>query len=150
MSDGVTLTIKEQKRLRLLSEVESGIMTVVRTAEILGLSERQVYRLLARYRREGAAVLAHGNRGRPSPRQLPKPLRDRIVQLIRKRYSDYNTISFGGHRLQIPADRYRSTYARCLVEVRQHLDGQLVTGPPVSLLGSRRKRPAPGGQVHTP
>ncbi|MFP3855371.1 MAG: ISNCY family transposase, partial [Anaerolineales bacterium] len=36
-----------------------------------------------------------------------------------------NTISFAGHPLQIPADRHRGTYARCRVEVRQHMDGRL-------------------------
>ena len=71
MSDEVTLTIKEQKRLRLLNEVESGIMTVVRAAESLGLAERHMYRLLARYRREGAAALAPESVGAPQPQGPP-------------------------------------------------------------------------------
>ncbi len=36
-----------------------------------------------------------------------------------------NTISFAGHVLQIPPDRHRGNYARCQVEVRQHMDGRL-------------------------
>lgn len=38
-----------------------------------------------------------------------------------------NTVAFSGHRFQIPADRYRGNYARCRVEVHQHLNGQLST-----------------------
>src|SRR4030042_312880 len=73
MREQVTLTLKEQKRLKLLNQVESGSLTVLRAAEALQLSERQLYRLLARYRLEGAAALAHGNRGRPSPRRRRAP-----------------------------------------------------------------------------
>ena len=68
----MTLTIQEQKPLRLRNEVESGRLTAVRAAESMGLAERHGYRLLARYRREGAAGLVHGNRGRPLPRRLPQ------------------------------------------------------------------------------
>jgi len=45
MSKEVTLTIWEQKRLRLLNEVQSPKMPVVRAAPSMGLSERPVYRL---------------------------------------------------------------------------------------------------------
>ena len=90
MSEEVTLTVKEQKRLRLLNEVESRKMTVVRAAASMGRSERQVYRLLARYRLEGAAALAHGNRGRPSSRRMPEPVRAQVVELLKAEYHDYN------------------------------------------------------------
>ena len=90
MSEEVTLTIKEQKRLRLLNEVESRKMTVVRAAASMGLSERHVYRLLARYRLEGAAALAHGNRGRPSPRRIAERVRAQVVELLKAEYPDYN------------------------------------------------------------
>jgi transposase len=64
----VTLTLKEQKRLKVLNEVEAGRMTMGEAAELLGVSERQVYRLKKAYREKEAAGLAHGNRGKPSPR----------------------------------------------------------------------------------
>jgi hypothetical protein len=43
---------------------------------------------------------------------------------LRKVRND-NTISFSGHVLQIPPDEYRGNYARCRVEVRQHMEGRL-------------------------
>ncbi len=67
MKEKVTLNIKEQKRLLVLNEIMAGRMTGQEAADVLGLSLRHTRRLLAVYRREGAAVLAHGNRGKPSP-----------------------------------------------------------------------------------
>jgi transposase len=64
MKDRVTLNKKKQNRLIALNRVERGMMTAREAAEILGLSLRQIKRILAAYRREGAVALAHGNRGR--------------------------------------------------------------------------------------
>jgi transposase len=86
----VTLTIKEQKRLHVLNELETSRLTVEKAAEILGMTERHLYRLKACYRREGAQALAHGNRGRPSSRRLPETVRQQVVNLVRDRYRDFN------------------------------------------------------------
>jgi transposase len=82
MDKEVTLTGKEQKRLYVLNEVEAGRLTNLQAANMLGISERQVYRLKARYRVEGAQALAHGNRGRASPRRIPTAVREQVVELI--------------------------------------------------------------------
>ena len=58
------LNKKEQKRLMVLNQVEVSKISGKQAAEILGLSLRHVRRILADYRKEGAAALAHGNRGR--------------------------------------------------------------------------------------
>lgn len=63
MEERLTLNKKEQKRLGVLNELEKGKMVMREAAEVLGVSERHVWRLLAVYRKEGAAGLAHGNRG---------------------------------------------------------------------------------------
>ena len=55
---------KEQNRLIVLNEVEKGKVVIREATEILGISERQGWRLLAAYREEGAVGLAHGNRGK--------------------------------------------------------------------------------------
>ena len=39
-------------------------LSVGKVAESMGVSERHTWRLLAGYRKEGAAAMAHGNRGR--------------------------------------------------------------------------------------
>jgi predicted ArsR family transcriptional regulator len=62
--ESVTLNRKEQTRVRVLNEVSQGSLTAAEAAGLLGMSVRQVRRLLAAYRKEGVAALAHGNRGR--------------------------------------------------------------------------------------
>ena len=59
-------------------------------AQLLGLSSRHLLRLLAKVRRRGPAALAHGNRGRPSPRRLPEPTRTRLIGLARTTYAGCN------------------------------------------------------------
>jgi hypothetical protein len=60
----LTLSQKEQNRLVVLNQVEKGKMVIRETAEIPEVSDRQGWRLLAAHRKEGAAGVAHGNRGR--------------------------------------------------------------------------------------
>jgi transposase len=90
MEQRLTLTTKELKRATVLAQVEAEQMTLAEAAQLLGLSERQGWRLLARYRSLGGAGLAHGNRGRPSPRRLLESAREQIVSLAQIRYRDYN------------------------------------------------------------
>ena len=60
----VTLNQREQTRLHVLNTVLEHQLPVCQAAEIMGVSDRHVWRMLAAYRKEGAAALAHGNRGR--------------------------------------------------------------------------------------
>ena len=61
---GLTLNQKEQARLEILNRVLKGRLRASEAARILGVSERHTWRMLAAYRWEGVAALAHGNRGR--------------------------------------------------------------------------------------
>jgi len=90
MKERLTLSVREQKRLVVLNEVEKGEMVVREAAEVLGISERQGWRLLAAYREEGAAGLAHGNRGRKPVQVLAEEIRDRVVELAREKYAGFN------------------------------------------------------------
>ena len=60
----LTLNPIEQTRLHVLNTVLEHQLPVVQAAELMGVSERHAWRLLTAYRRDGAAALAHGNRGR--------------------------------------------------------------------------------------
>ncbi len=61
---GLTLSAKEQNRLQVLNGLLSGQWCVSEAAQVMGVSERHEWRLLAAYRKEGAAALVHKNRGR--------------------------------------------------------------------------------------
>jgi transposase len=90
MKERVTLNKKEQKRLVVLNQVEVGRMRGWEAAEVLGLSLRHVRRVLAAYRKEGAAALAHGNRGRKPHNALDEGLKEQVVGLARSTYAGCN------------------------------------------------------------
>ena len=94
MKEKVTLNLKEQKRLLVLNEFLEGRMTGQEAADVLGLSLRHTRRLVAAYRQEGAAVLAHGNRGQRSHRRTPEAVEEEIVELAKDQYHDYNNCHF--------------------------------------------------------
>jgi len=87
---GLTLTEKEQTRLRIVTGVVGREWTVVEAARVLGTSERHVWRMLAGYKARGAASIAHGNRGRIPRNATPSELRTQIVSLVRDRYGGVN------------------------------------------------------------
>lgn len=90
MKETVTLNYKEQTRLMVLNQVDRAQLTASQAAEVLHLSLRQVRRLLAAYRKEGAAALAHGNRGRTPANALDAALRQQVVDLARSAYTGVN------------------------------------------------------------
>ena len=81
MKGTITLNNREQKRLFVLNRVGSGLSTAKEAAELLGLSIRQVRRMLAAYRREGAAALAHGNRGHKPIHAVDLQVRRKVIEL---------------------------------------------------------------------
>lgn len=86
----IRLGAREQRRARIINAHLAGDLTVEQVATLLGVSERQVFRILARYRREGPASLVHGNRGRRPWHALPEDLSERVVDLVRDRYAGAN------------------------------------------------------------
>ena len=111
MDTEVTLTSKEQKRLKVLNQVQVGRITGEQAAILLGVSLRQERRLMASYRRRGAAGLAHGNRGRPCVRRVPKRTRDKLLALARGEFRDFND----QHFTEILAEEYAIRLSRSTV-----------------------------------
>ena len=90
MEGRVTLTRKEQKRAGVLVEVEKGVMTGRQAAGMMGVSLRQMRRLIAAYRKEGVAALAHGNRGRQPFNAIEDRVKQHVVSLASSKYTDFN------------------------------------------------------------
>jgi len=101
-----------------LNGVLEGHWFVREAAEVLGVSERHAWRLLAAYRREGAAALAHGNRGRVSTNATPAWMRQKVVAVAQGRYSGINHT----HMAELLAEREgivlsRSTVRRLMLRL---------------------------------
>lgn len=90
MKETLTLNGKEQGRSQVFNRVLDGQLTVVEAAELIALSERQARRILAAYRKEGVAALAHGNRGRQPINSLSAELRTRVIELAKGKYAGCN------------------------------------------------------------
>ena len=88
--EGLTLSAKEQNRLQVLNGVLEQRWSMREAAPLLGVSERQGWRLLAAYRKEGARGLAHKNRGRIPPNATPKNIQQQVVALAVDRYERIN------------------------------------------------------------
>ena len=86
----LTLNSIEQTRLHVLNSVLEHQLPVAQAAELLGVSERHAWRILAAYRREGAAALAHGNRGRRPRNTVSDDEANAVVQLASTTYAGAN------------------------------------------------------------
>jgi transposase len=85
-----TLTMQDEKRLDVIQRVYRRELSVVQAAMVLGISERQCYRVKARVGKAGAKGVIHGNRGRPCKRQIKEKVVRRIVELARGKYQGFN------------------------------------------------------------
>jgi transposase len=90
MRENLRLTTREQQRSEVLSRWLAGVLTTAEAVALLGTSERTAWRLRAAMLDRGVAGIAHGNRGRASPRRLPEGDRSRILELARTAYRGYN------------------------------------------------------------
>jgi transposase len=85
----VTLTMRELDRLKVIQAVVETGLKPGHAAERLGLSVRQVERLVIRYREHGPTGVVSGRRGRPGNRKLDEGLALRALGIIRERYADF-------------------------------------------------------------
>src|SRR5215210_5673002 len=78
----------ELSRIDTLQRIVDRGLTCTAATQLLGLSQRQVYRLVNAYRTQGAPALVSKRRGKPSNRRYPAALRDKVLQLVREHYHD--------------------------------------------------------------
>src|SRR2546426_6868656 len=64
METTIALTMKEQKRVEIIQRVFRRELRMAEAALVLGVTERDAYRVKARIRKEGVRGVVHGNRGR--------------------------------------------------------------------------------------
>ena len=75
------MSAKEQNRLQILNGVMERRWSMAEATQLMGVSERHGWRLLAAYRKEGAAALAHKNRGRIPFNSTPMETQQQVVYL---------------------------------------------------------------------
>lgn len=80
---------RELQRIEVLSKILEGRMSTITAAHVLGLTRRQVQRLLKTFATDGATALSHKARGRRPNNRIVDGVRDLAVDLIRERYLDF-------------------------------------------------------------
>lgn len=85
----VTMSDKELSRVNVIQAVCEKRLRRRDAAAQLGLTERQIQRLVNRYRESGAAGLAHGHRGSHGNHCLPESFKLRVLALLHENYSDF-------------------------------------------------------------
>ena len=85
---------QEQARIQVLNSVLEHRLPIAQAAEIMGVSERHTKRLLAAYRKHGAAARAHGNRGRKPHNAVPETAAAVVVRLASNGYAGANHSHF--------------------------------------------------------
>lgn len=87
--DLLMLKQKELKRLHVVNKALQGEITQKQAAELSGLSERQIRRIVKRIRSESDQGIIHRSRGRQSNRKLPQKLTNRLIELYRRHYMGF-------------------------------------------------------------
>jgi transposase len=80
---------RELNRIEVLNQVTQGRMTATTAANVLGLSRRQVHRLLKVFQTDGAAAIRHKARGRKSNHRIDPGIRDYAIALVKEAYVDF-------------------------------------------------------------
>ncbi len=88
--ENLNMSMKEINRVSILDQLKRKAMKQKRAAYILGLSVRQVRRLLKAYRRDGAKGLVHKLRGIPSNNKADPVVLDAAIATVRERYHDFS------------------------------------------------------------
>ncbi len=95
----LTMSQPELRRLDAIHRLVAGSLTQLDVALQLGLSERQVRRLLRRFEAQGAAGLVSAKRGKPSNRRLDSAFVAAAIEIVADRYADFGP-TFANEKLR--------------------------------------------------
>lgn len=79
----------EIDRLEVVQKITAKQITQVEAAILLGISYRQVKRIVKKYRQYGVASLASKRRGKPANNRITSTIKQKALALIRDNYHDF-------------------------------------------------------------
>ena len=89
MEGHLTMSSREQERLKVFERVKRGELSLKEAAAMGGLSYRQTRRMYKRYRECGDVGLVHRGRGRLSNRAQPAGFKAAVLARYQERYPDF-------------------------------------------------------------
>lgn len=110
--DVITMSKKEFERLSIIHKVINKRITQLKAAEMIGIGDRQIRRIVKKVELHGDTAIIHGNRGCESPRKIPVKKIDEITRIIKKRYHDFGPLFaseklFECHDIKISKEKLR-------------------------------------------
>ena len=86
----VVLRMNEQEKYDVIKELVDRNGNKNRAAKKLGISRRQIDRLIIKYKEKGKSGFVHGNRGHIPTKALDKSISEDIILLYKTKYQDFN------------------------------------------------------------
>jgi hypothetical protein len=89
MDTNITMSLPEVKKYDIIKKILSKELNGSEAAELLNLTTRHIRRLKKKVKERGIKGLIHGNRGKLSNHRMPEKKKNRIVDLINRKYPDF-------------------------------------------------------------
>ena len=86
----VELKMNEQEKYKVIKELVDHNGNKNRASKKLGISRRQVDRLIIKYKEKGKSGFVHGNRTKKPANTLDKSISEDIILLYKNKYYDFN------------------------------------------------------------
>lgn len=86
----IILTMEEKKKIEVIQLIMDGKIEINEAGKVLGRTIRTVYRLLTKVRKRGIAGIIHGNRGNNYAKTYMNDTKEKILKLVREKYSNVN------------------------------------------------------------
>ena len=104
----VELRMNEQEKYDVIKELVDHGGNKNRAAKKLGISRRQVDRLIIKYKEKGKSAFVHGNRSRKPVSTLDKSISEDIILLYKNKYQDFNFKHF--YEYLIEEEKFKVSY----------------------------------------
>ena len=91
---GIKLNDREELKYMTIKNVVSGRTTKKRAEAILGLTRRQIDRLVIKYNLSGKEGFVHGNKKRTNTRQTKEDIENKNIELYKNEYFDFSILHF--------------------------------------------------------
>ena len=84
------LRMNEQEKYEVIKYLVEHGGNKNRAAKKLGISKRQIDRLIIKYKEKGQSAFIHGNRARKPVNTLDESISENIILLYKNKYQDWN------------------------------------------------------------
>ena len=87
--DIIVMSKREVKRLHVIQKAMEKQVTQQQAGGMVGVTDRQIRRMVRRIRKEGEGGISHKGRGKPSNRAIPKKVKKKALALCQKHYEGF-------------------------------------------------------------